>query len=485
MSDPNVLLVILDSVRARNVSAYGHHNETTPFLESFAEAATLYEQARSPGARSVTSHTSIFSGLHVEEHNVTAAKYRLDPSLSIFDRLREDGYATGVFSENNWITDVDVGLSEGFDHVVGARSAMYPDALNPESFVSNHGRGAYGDFLTAALGHDRPLQSLANGVSTKLTTDYPGLVPEFMKASTPAQTYVDEFLDWQADRDGPWAACMNLMDAHIPYDPAPEHDLWGGDRLRELQNSFEDQKWDFASGRRPWWQKEAVEALYDGTIREMDAALQRLVRALRERGELEDTLLVVTSDHGEGFGEPSDVRPAVRVAEHGVAIHDVLLHVPLLVRFPGQTDGERVAAPASLTEFPRVVEGVREGTADRDAFCPDGPVISSAVGLDEPLQDRASQYVDDLSPWLATSRAVFEERPGEDAAVVKYCTNREAEATIGVRDAQSSFALDEAAAARVDAAFADVDDAGVRSEGDGVEDVGDTTYQRLEDLGYV
>ncbi|MFC6973774.1 sulfatase-like hydrolase/transferase [Halomicroarcula sp. GCM10025709] len=269
----NVLLIILDSVRARNLSLYGHANETTPFLSSFASDATVYEQARSPGARSVTSHTSIFTGLHVEEHNVTAAKYRIDPAHTVFEQLRRDGYATGVFSENNWITDVDVGLSEGFDHVAGARSAMFPEAMNPESFVSNHGRGAYSEYLKAALRSEQPLKSLANGVSTKLSSDYPSYTPEFMKASTPATTYIDEFLHWQADRTGDWAACLNLMDAHIPYEPRGEHDIWGGSECQSLHDSFLDHKWDFASGRRPWWQKKAVEALYDGAIHEMDAAL--------------------------------------------------------------------------------------------------------------------------------------------------------------------------------------------------------------------
>lgn len=150
----------------------------------------------------------------------------------------------------------------------------------------------------------------------------------------------------------------------------------------------------------------------------------------------------MTSDHGEGFGEPSAVRPGVRIAEHGVAIHDVLLHVPLVVKFPDQTDSVRIAAPASLTEFPRVVNRVRDGVGEYDAFCPDGPVIASAVGLDKPLQDRASQYVEDLSPWLETSRAVFEERTGEEANVMKYCSNGDMTATIAVHDAQSSYAID-------------------------------------------
>jgi len=486
MADPNVLLVILDSVRARNCSVYGHYNETTPFLAEFAREATRYEQARSPGARSVTSHTSIFSGLHVEEHNVTAAKYRLDPSRSVFDRLRREGYSTGVFSANNWITDVDVGLADGFEHVVGARNAMFPDALNPESFVSHHGKGQYGAFLRAALTSGMPFRSLANGLSTKLSTDYPTLVPEFMKASTPARTYVDAFLEWHQEQSEPWAACVNLMDAHIPYEPDEEHDLWGGERLQTLHDSFDDHKWDFSAGRRPWWQKRAVEALYDGAIREMDAELRRLIGKLRDRGALDDTLLVITSDHGEGFGEPSDLRPGIRIAEHGVGIHDVLLHVPLLVSFPGQSDGVSVDSPASLTEFPRVVEQVRDSEGSPDAFCPDGPVIASAVGLDQPLQERASEYVDDLSPWLSTSRAVFEEI-SDQCGVRKACVDRDRSATIHVRNAQTSFPVGNDGDGRdgVDAAFEGISDAGVRDEGGGVDDIGDGTYQRLEDLGYV
>ncbi|MFC7028103.1 sulfatase [Halomicroarcula sp. GCM10025710] len=360
--EPNVLLVVLDSARAKNCSLYGHANETTPFLESFAAAeATVYEQARAPGARSVTSHASLFSGLHVEEHGVVSAGHRLDPSVSVFSSLREAGYDTGVFTENDWLTAVDVGLKDGFDTIVGARNVPFPEGMNPHEFVSNEGQGQYSAFVRAALGSDEPFKSLANGVATKVQSDYKRFLPDSVRSSTPADVYVDAFLDWSERRDGPWAACVNLMDAHIPYEPTSEFDEWGGARARRLQSSFEDQKWSFNAGDRPWWQKRAVESLYDGAIRQLDAELERLVGALRERGELDDTLLVITSDHGEGFGEPSRLRPGVRVAEHGVAIHEVLFHVPLIVRQPGQTDPRRFEDPVSLTAFPDVVGGL--GTA--------------------------------------------------------------------------------------------------------------------------
>ncbi|WP_336338846.1 sulfatase [Haloarcula brevis] len=482
-ADPNVLLVVLDSARARNCSAYGHVNETTPFLESFAaERATLYEQARAPGARSVTSHASIFSGLHVEEHGVVSAGHRLDPSASIFSQLREDGYGTGVFTENDWLTAVDVGLRDGFDEIVGARNVPFPEAVNPHEFVSNEGRGQYAEFVRLALTDDAPLRSLANGVATKLQSDYKRFLPDSVRASTPADVYVDALLDWSDRQDGPWAACLNLMDPHIPYEPLPEYDEWGGSRAAALQSSFEDQKWEFNGGHRPWWQKKAVESLYDGGIRQADAELERLVAALERRGELDDTLVVVTSDHGEGFGEPSDVRPGVRVAEHGVAIHDSVLHVPLIVRYPGQTEARRVDRPASLVEFPRVVNRVREGEHPSAGFCPDGPVLATAVGLDEPLQERAGAYVDDLSPWTAISRAVFE---NDDEGVRKHCTNRDRAATVVSRDAQVSYKVSDDGAERVDRAFESIEDRGVKTAGEDFDDLDDGTYQRLEDLGYV
>ncbi|KOX92734.1 arylsulfatase [Haloarcula rubripromontorii] len=481
--DPNVLLVILDSVRAQNLSGYGHVNETTPFLDSFAtERATLYEQARAPGSRSVTSHASIFSGLHVEEHGIVSAGRRLDPSASVFTQLREDGYSTGVFTENDWLTTVDVGLRDGFDEIVGARNVPFPVAVNPHEFVSNEGRGQYVEFLKLALGSDAPLRSLANGVATKVQSDYKQFLPDSVRASTPADVYVDSLLDWSDRQDGPWAACLNLMDAHIPYEPMPEYDRWGGSEASSLQAAFEDQKWDFNGGHRPWWQKKAVESLYDGAIRQMDAELERLVSALERRGELDDTLLVITSDHGEGFGEESDVRPGVRVAEHGVAIHDCLLHVPLIVRYPGQTESRQVDRPASLVEFPRVVDRVRDGNQQPAGFCPDGPVLATAVGLDEPLQERAGAYVDDLSPWTATSRAVFED---DGEAVVKYCTNQDRAATVVSRNAQTSYKVSDDGTEHVDRAFESIAELDVKTAGEDFDNLDDGTYQRLEDLGYV
>lgn len=482
MSSPNVLLIVMDSVRAANTSLHGHEHETTPFLEDFAEESTVYTQARSPGTWSLPSHTSIFTGYHVVEHGVTRARHELEPGHTIFETLSDEyDYATGVFSENTWITDMPVGLQRTFDTVEGARNLPYPDAMDPTNFVLSEGQGQYLQYLRRCLQHPQTIRSMANGVVSKLAWDYPRLLPDRFTASTPARIYGDLFLDWAAEQESPWAACVNFMDGHLPYLPDEEHDLWGGQELRNLQNDMDDQVWEFNGGQRPWWQRKALEGLYDGTIRQMDTEIARILGELEEREVLDDTLLVITSDHGEGFGEPSFIRPKARLSGHGQGIHEVLCHVPLVVQFPGQTEPETVTDVASLTEFPRVVETILDEDFDA-SFVSDRPVLVSSHGLEEPMEDRASKYTDDTYRFNGDCRAVFE---GSGTDVMKYVGWREKRATVRVNDAKSSYKDRDVDASRVDDVYDEVEEFTVCRDSGSMDKLDNATKQRLKDLGYV
>jgi arylsulfatase A-like enzyme len=478
---PNVLLVVLDSVRAANTSLHGHEHETTPFLEELAEEATVYEQARSPGTWSLPSHTSIFTGYHIVEHGVARARHELEPGHTIFEELAEDhDYATGVFSENTWITDMPVGLKDAFDTIEGARNLPFPDAVDPSNFVLSEGQGHYVEYLNHCLERDDTLKSLANGVFTKLAWDYPRLLPDRFQSSTPARVYGDLFLDWEAECEGPWAACVNFMDGHLPYLPDEEYDEWGGTKLRKLQDEMEDQVWEFNGGQRPWWQRKALEGLYDGTIRQMDAQIERIVRELEARGVLSDTLLVITSDHGEGFGEPSYVRPGARISGHGQGIHEALVHVPLLVKHPGQTTGSRIDDPATLTQFPA---SVRAAVDNREPqFVPDEPVVVYSDGLEEPMKERANKYCADITRFDGEASAVYD---GSGTNVKKYISWRDYDAIVRIRDAKIRYRLADEENGRVVSRFDQLTDMDIRTDTDGVEEINTTTRQRLEDLGYV
>ena len=478
MNQPNVLLLILDSVRARNTSLHGHANETTPFLTEFAESATVYTQARAPSTWSLPSHVSIFTGLYPSQHRLTDRDRRLDSGHTVWETLAEYGYATGVFSSNPFLTAAPVGLRETFETVVGQSDLPFEDALDPREFVREHGTGQFTAFLQAALASDRPLASLVNGGYEKLDRTAPGLIPAALRSGSSGERFAAEFLDWAATQSGPWAACLNFMDAHQPYEPADEYNRWGDDRLRRLQNDIET-PWEFNGGQRAWWQRRALEALYDGAIHQVDAVLADLIDELADRGVLSETLVIVTGDHGEGFGEPSEIRPDARAIAHGNGgSHEVLLHVPLVVRAPGQTEGDTVETVCSLAHLRTLIEETVDGTDDPAAvFPPDEPVVASAYGLNERMRSKAEEYCDDLTAFEGDAQIVYED--GE--TVQKHLAWRDERVTVEIRDAQTSYRVGTPEDAQIQAVFERLTEQDVTGQAEGVDE---TVQQRLEDLGY-
>jgi hypothetical protein len=306
-SDPNVLLVVLDCVRARNASLYGYRRETTPTMSSFAETATTYTQARTPAGWSLPAHASILTGVSPATHRMQITD-RLEPGHTVFERLAEAGYDTGVFTENPYLTVHASDLRTAFDTVVteGTEGTPEPD----------HEDGATGYW------------------------------------------YADRFAEWRADRDGegPWAACVNLMDAHTPYRTREEHDRWRDDLNAAIHADLPPKwRWAVYGGHAPASLSDTLVRLYDGAVRQADDVLGTILEELRRAGEFEDTLVVVTADHGDGFGEPPalDAEPAPLM--HGMGTHEVVYHVPLQVKAPGQTDGRRVTALADVSRFPAAV----------------------------------------------------------------------------------------------------------------------------------
>ena len=262
MVPPNVLLIVLDSARARNCSLYGRDNETTPFLERFADEAAVFEQARAPSIHSISSHVSLFTGYHVEEHNVTEHKSFVEPDATVWHRLGADhGYETGLFTANVIVSQTS-NLADSFDTCVGPRRAnfrLFERGLAPLD-VQGDLTGA--EYLREALAHDAPVRSVLNGVYKKLEPRGGSQDPD----EEGADVYVDEFLDWIDAQSGPWAACLNLMDTHTPFVPDAEYDRWSDDEAHEAlervegddgPDPFTDEFWDalaaLAGERRPGW----------------------------------------------------------------------------------------------------------------------------------------------------------------------------------------------------------------------------------------
>lgn len=472
MARPNVLLVVLDSVRARNVSHLGYPRGTTPEIDAFADRATTYRNARAPGIHSMASHVSFFTGYQVAEHRATSHSVTLEPGHTIWEDLSGLNYRTGLFTPNSIVADAS-NLASFFDHVVGPkrRELLFPDAMGPTDLP---GDPSYTEYVRNALTSETPIRGILNGLDRAFGSASALPDPERERGAV----YVDEFLEWQSEGEGPWAACLNLMDAHFPYVPQPEYDRWGSDRLRQLHEEATGGplKTQYL-GERPFWELEAFEHLYDGCIRQADAYVGQLLTELERRGLLEDTLVVITSDHGEGFGERSVLNDAVRLIDHSWGIDDELAHVPLIVKYPEQSTPETVRAPATLARFPTVVRAAIDG--DRADFIPsDGRALTTTYRVEEPGEGLPPSRAE-LAPYFGPWHAVCHDT---EAGIRVDAIRRDDQVRTAPSAGRGCTVDGEADRALVESVVEAIEPVDVTGE---TATMDDAVEQRLQELGYM
>lgn len=477
---PNILLIILDSVRASNTTLHNYGINTTPFLKEFATQSTVYEQARASSIWSLPSHVSIFTGIPAHIHGVTTADRALQEGHTIWEELAaRHGYATGLFTSNVFLSEAPVGLRNTFETVKGRDEIVrYPEALTP---IKANESTTPVEYLKSCLTHNYPLRSIINGVEKKgrstigNTLNLQGLLNQ--DSCTP---HAENFKNWVNIQTGPWAACINFMDAHSPYLPEDQFDHWGGSDLKSIQRSIE-LPWDFLTGDQPWWKCEALESLYDGAIRQMDAEIERIINQLKEWDQFENTHIVITGDHGEGFGEFCNTRPEVRYVTHGYGIGESLVHVPLLSKRPGQHHGKRRRGLASLTSFYDVVKAsVDQADTDQQVSFEKNPVTVSS-------HERGGQINKCLSSntrYHGDAFAVYREEGekirkftkwGDDQSVVTFERNKSAP-VLSVEPTNHGEVNQKV----IESQQESLNEAGVDAE-----ELDEDTKDRLEDLGYM
>ncbi|MEO6444498.1 MAG: sulfatase [Gemmatimonadaceae bacterium] len=308
---PNIILLILDTVRAANLSVYGYDRPTTPNLERMAAEGTVFLHAFATAPWTAPSHASMMTGLWASETQADYLQSMVDSVTTVSEVLTSRGYVAGGFMANTGYAGHQLGISRGFTH--------FEDF--PLSFLQA--------MLSTTFVQTRSGQQLLDGVrggglwKIRRAITQPDLRTDRVRTAEPqsAATIAHNFFAW---RDGiparPYFAMLNFMDAHAPYEP-PD-----GFRTR------------FNEGRRE------LDA-YDGGIAYEDSIIGTIVRRLEERGDLENTVLIITSDHGEQFGEHG-------LGSHGNSLYLPLLHVPLIVRAPGRAPaGQRVATIVTLRDL--------------------------------------------------------------------------------------------------------------------------------------
>ncbi len=302
-SAPNLVLIVMDTVRVDHLSAYGYDRPTSPFLESFADQGTRFDRAWSTSSWTLPAHASMFTGLLPSGHGATQSHLELagDPTL-LAELLAEAGYHCAGFSNNPWISD-KTGLAAGFE-----------------------------DFGELWRKKERPETVWAD----------------------PSSERVQRWLEESWDHDRPFFLFVNLMEAHGPYEPdwiASWATLGGpleGRRARGAYDPVQDKGFvrQWYGGRQPVDAEalDAAEDLYDSEIRQVDAVVERIVGEVDKWSDPASTTVLIATDHGESFGEHGHVG-------HAFSVYDTLLKVALLARGPGLEPGAERRETAQLTDL--------------------------------------------------------------------------------------------------------------------------------------
>ena len=309
---PNVLLIILDTVRAMELGLYGFRPTTTPNLDDFAALGVTFDQAFSPAPWTGPSHASLFTGRRVQELSIDW-KISLDRTYpTLAEVFRRSGYSTVGIVANTEYAGAGTGLARGFDHYEDHRLTL------AEATQWTGLSRAYGRLVRSTL-------RLPSG-------DQPGRI-----GAEEINRRILRWLDRRPRR--PFFAFLNYFDAHAPYFP-PEP-FWSRALPGEPRKpqAVSPGTWSVpavALGRRA----------YQGAIGYLDAQIGALFDSLRVRGVMHEALVIIASDHGEEFLEHG-------LMGHGNSLYAPSVRIPLMMAWPGHLPrGHRVPDPVSLASVP-------------------------------------------------------------------------------------------------------------------------------------
>lgn len=343
LAGPNVLLVVWDTVRADHLSVYGYHRRTTPFLEEFAREATVYERATATSNFTLPTHASIFTGIYPRNHGAIPFPPGKSGGLPLAVRhrtmaeiLAEHGYLTLAVVANGAYVTREVGMAQGFQ------------LFDPR--------------LPVLCLPDRGDHYLRRGIRRLLTPlVWTGRLDLRTRSAGQITREAIALAEQAHGRRQPWFLFLNYMDAHTPYAPPPPYDTMFPGRMRELTRDryFEIVERVFGRGEpiTPV-ELEHLISQYDGSLAYLDAELRRLVGRLKQLGIYDNTLVVITSDHGEAFGKHF-------LLGHQRSLRQHQLWIPLLVRYPGQRAAQRVENRVSQVDLlPTVLDALGIGAPE-------------------------------------------------------------------------------------------------------------------------
>jgi len=331
MDPPNVVVLVMDTVRAKTVRA-GIRDGTLPTLATIAEEGTRFERAMTTAPWTLPSHASLFTGQYTSDHGTHAGAKRFTPDNEpLAECLRKNGYTTAGISANPWISP-KFGFDSGFEYYsMGWDHAWNETALTAVIHRDTR-REQFEEFL-GRVGLSEVPGFLTNVIKNKLSTE--------RSRDDGGKRITSRAISWIQDREGtdPFFLFLNYVEPHLRYDPPPEYrDRFLPEGVSPAEAAQVNQDpWMYITGNVEMDDRDfrTLRALYEAELSYLDSQIGRLYRSLADLGALDETAIVVVGDHGENIGEHS-------LMDHQYCLYETLLHVPLLIRYPPRTDGAGV-----------------------------------------------------------------------------------------------------------------------------------------------
>lgn len=368
-SAPNVLFIVVDTLRGDHMSLQGYDRETDPTLKRLASDGVMFENAYSTSSWTLTSHASLFTGRWPYEHKADGGRTLDDTYPTIAEALSARGYRTGAFMGNFETLKKEWGFGRGFAH--------FEDYYQSASDLAVS--SVYGRFFEYYVLHK------VFGMQYKIDRRW---APAINRS---ALNWIDQ------NTNKPFFVFINYFDVHAPY-VSPDRG-----RFSQYENpgGLVNTDWTTAniySSKTPEQIQGEIDA-YDGGIYYADQQINDLLNELDRRGVLDNTIVVITSDHGELFGEHG-------LWEHHNSLYRPVIHVPMIFWYPKSVpQGMRISTPVSNVEIPATLLDLL-GDPEQTEF--PGPSLaelwrdpSSGINFPDPIAEMAQ------SSWVNPNHLSF------------------------------------------------------------------------------
>jgi arylsulfatase A-like enzyme len=322
-SQPNIVIIVMDAVRAQNLACYGYERNTMPLLEKeILPSAVLYEQAISSSYWTLPSIASTFTGTYMSTHGLVLEGTTLDPAfITLAEILQAKGYNTIGLSRTDYVSEF-MGLDRGFttfynyEALTGSIQKIYRSLFRWKQKNPDTSRNG-------------PSTLSSNASSMKLTDRLFWFFNAYFDKGAKKQNQVVHRII-RKQQSKPFCIYLHYNEPHAPYCPPNPH------RDHFLPNTITKKIWQINQDRLRFHlglvdmdqsEFEILQALYDGAINYTDTRVFEIFTMLQEEGALENTLFILTSDHGDNIGEHG-------LMGHIWCLYDTLIKIPLIIKYP-------------------------------------------------------------------------------------------------------------------------------------------------------